>query len=231
MSTTPTSLEPRGSVQPDTSGSKRRRGAAGAGGRPIKKAWIVENDEGRGEIVWADTRGKARYLGSAQLDVTYAEVTSCRRYPKLDGGVPDGLTLTQWLLANGWHWECQQCNRVCYGPEEGDPEDARTVIDAKDNVFCSQRCLDQHTEKWAFEHAIDEAAAEDFRRLNPDKELDLTGYRQLGVYHNVYGAWAYVKGGGTELVWEFSGPREDYYERRRILRELEEDRARRKMRQ
>ncbi len=176
------------------------------------KAWLVEKDDGCGAIVWAETRGKARYIGAMQLDIGYSEVSSCRRYRALDGGVPDGLTLTQWQLRNGWHWECQQCSKICYGPEDGGEG---TVLDEDEKVFCSQRCLDKYTAYWAYHRGIDDAVREDFALMYPGVEL-------TGVGHNDWLGFACPKGEPMVTVFEFSGPHENHYERRRILRDLQE---------
>lgn len=223
MSTTQTSPESATDAQKVTSRTKRKRGAAGAAGSPTR-AWVGHDwDRGHSAIVWADTRGRARSAVAAELDLDFREVKDLTRLPELDAGVPNGMTLTQWQVANGWRWECHECGRMCSQDyAEPDGRHQGVVLDESETAFCTQRCLDANAAKWARERAIDEAAAEDFKRMHPDKELDCTGWRELGVHHNEYGAFAHVKNGPMVTVWEFFGPRQDYYERRRILRELEE---------
>ena len=216
MSTIPTSPESATDARKATLRTRRKRAAAGADGSRTK-AWVGHDwSRGHSAVVWSETRGRARRAVAAELEIEYLEVDNLARLPELDDGLPEGMTLTQWQVANGWRWECHECGRMCsqdYAEPDGSHEGV--ALDASETVFCTQKCLEKSAEKWAREHAIDEAAAEDFKRMHPDKELDC-------VHHNEHGAFAHVKNGPMVTVWEFFGPREDYYHRRRILRELKE---------
>ncbi len=53
MSTIQTSSESPTSVHPVTSGTKRKRGGAGAGGSQ-SKAWVGANFEGHQHVVWCE---------------------------------------------------------------------------------------------------------------------------------------------------------------------------------
>lgn len=145
----------------------------------------------------------------------YMEVEDLRRYPALDGGVPDGMSLRQWQMANGWRWECQNCDKPCYGSEPGEEGDGGAVVDDDEHVFCSAGCLERYTEKWALNRAINAAIREDFERANPGVEV-------YDVYHNEWYGYAVPKNKAMVTVWEFLGPHEDHFERRRILREMQE---------
>lgn len=147
--------------------------------------------------MWADTRSCARVLLAAELDLDYMEVCDVRRYPKLDGFTG---SLRRWQLANGWHWECQQCSKICYGQEEGQPDDEGpfAVLDDEDQVFCSPACRDKHRDYWAAHRAIDAAVREDFERMHP-------GVPVGDVWHNDH--YAFVNAGAPlnrcVTVWEF----------------------------
>lgn len=214
MSMTQTSSESPTSAQPDTSDTKRRRDGAGADGSPNKvRAWIGGDGEGHQHVVWCDERNKARQQLANELGLQYMEVQEFGRYPQLDGFKGN---LREWQLANGWHFECQQCYRYAYGREEGDDSDGEfAILDKDDHVFCSKKCQDKHRAYWAMHHAIDDAVAGDFLRR-------FSWLCLRSVYHNEFGGFAIDSDGKTHQVFEFFGPREDYYHRRRILLELQE---------
>jgi hypothetical protein len=173
-----------------TASRKPKRARAGAAGRRKRPdpdslpvvAWIGEDLEGRGAIVWCRTRGQARQAAAAELDRDFREVESVRRYPALDGFTGN---LRRWQLANGWRWECQQCSRPCYGQDEDQELDPSitTVIDKDDQVFCSLDCCKKYEATWALHRATDEAAREEFHRQYPGVEL-------VRVWHNDSAAYA-----------------------------------------
>ncbi len=161
-------------------------------------AWMGEDYEGRGAIVWCKTRGPARKAAAAELDCDFREVVSLRRYPQLDGFTGN---LRRYQLANGWRWECQKCGLPCYGQEEGQELDPTitTVIDEDDHVFCCIEHCREYEAYWGMHRSIDKAILEDFKRLRPGE------YREGGYFsagHNEWHGWVSTN---TErvIVWEF----------------------------
>ena len=82
------------------------------------KAWYVTNadaEEG-GDIIFADTRGKAKYVGFRSLD--FEEFTEVRvsRAPKADGE-PHKLTPQEWLDI-GYGYCCWSCDGPVYSEDE-----------------------------------------------------------------------------------------------------------------
>jgi hypothetical protein len=131
---------------------------------------------------------------------------SCRRYPQLDGFTGN---LRRWQLANGWHWECQKCSKICYGQEEGQDLDPNitTVIDDDDHVFCCLEHCREYEAYWGMHHAIDQAILEDFKKLRPG-EFREGGYFVPG--HNDWHGWVNT---ATErvVVWEMVSVHQQSY--------------------
>lgn len=73
----------------------------------LTRAWKV-TDEEFAEIVYADTRNRARQIGSGRLDRDYVEVTA-RRAAEFDGYAPHGPTSRELFDEFGWWFECQTC--------------------------------------------------------------------------------------------------------------------------
>ncbi len=159
-------------------------------------AWMGEDFEGRGAIIWAKTRGQARQAAAAELECDFQEVVSCRRYPQLDGFTGN---LRRYQLAHGWMWECQKCQRPCYGQEEGQDLDPAitTVIDDNDHVFCCLEHCREYEAYWGMHRAIDAAILEDFKKMRPGVDMFL-----VQASHNEWHGWVNT---GTEHVvaWEF----------------------------
>jgi len=160
-------------------------------------AWMGEDYEGRGAIVWCKTRGQARATAAAELDRDFREVVSCRRYPQLDGFTGN---LRRWQLSHGWRWECQKCGLPCYGQEvdqELDPS-ITTVIDDDDHVFCSIEHCREYEAYWGLHRAIDRAILGDYRAAHP-------GVVRHGEYfmagHNEWFGWVDTPNGRV-TVWE-----------------------------
>jgi hypothetical protein len=160
-------------------------------------AWMGEDYEGRGAIVWAKTRGQARAIAAAELDRDFREIVSVRRYPQLDGFTGN---LRRYQMSHGWRWECQKCDRPCYGQDEGADLDPAitTVIDNDDNVFCSPACCAAYNAYWSLHRAIDAAILEDFKKLHPDVEVP---FPSTSVGHNEWYGWVWTDHQQV-LVWE-----------------------------
>ena len=76
------------------------------------KAWFC-SDEECGVVVWADTRGKARYRATFELghDLDFggfAQIIYAHRAPLLDGEPKDMVTAGEFVRAGGWE-ECKSC--------------------------------------------------------------------------------------------------------------------------
>ncbi len=165
-------------------------------------AWMGEDYEGRGAIVWCKTRGQARAAAAAELERDFQEVVSCRRYPALDGFTGN---LRRWQLSHGWRWECQKCQMPCYGQEEGQELDPTitTVIDDDDHVFCCLEHCREYEAYWGMHRAIDKAILEDFKALRPG----VVTYHVAG--HNEWIGWVDTTKGRV-TVWEFVSVHQQY---------------------
>ena len=164
-------------------------------------AWMGEDYEGRGAIVWHKTRGQARKAAAAELDCEFQDVVSLRRYPQLDGFTGN---LVRYQLAHGWRWECQKCQMPCYGQDadaELDPA-ITTVIDDNDHVFCCIEHCREYEAYWGMHRKIDAAILEDFKKqyLGPLYWFPEDGYFVPG--HNEWLGWVDTPKGRV-TVWEF----------------------------
>jgi len=160
-------------------------------------AWMGEDAEGRAAIVWCKTRGQARQAAAAELERDFREVVSCRRYPQLDGFTGN---LRRWQMSHGWRWECQKCDRPCYGQDEDQDLDPTitTVIDEDDHVFCCLEHCREYNAYWAMHRAIDAAILEDFKKLYPSVEVL---HPSVNVGHNEWYGWVITYIGRVD-VWE-----------------------------
>lgn len=161
-------------------------------------AWMCEDYEGRGAIVWCKTRGQARAAAAAELDREFQEVVSCRRYPQLDGFTGN---IRRYQMAHGWRWECQKCGMPCYGQDADADLDPTitTVMDDDDHVFCCLEHCREYELYWGAHRAIDAAILEDFKQLHPDK---FSAGSYFVASHNEWHGWVNTM---TEhvIVWEF----------------------------
>lgn len=73
------------------------------------KAWKASDGEWV-EIVYADTRSRARLRGSGLLDAEYIDTTA-RRAPEFDHMAPKGPSQQQLFEQFGWSFECE-CGRM-----------------------------------------------------------------------------------------------------------------------
>jgi hypothetical protein len=103
--------------RPFLTGNDRQEGAL--------KAWYVGDGDECGEIIYAATRGRARYIGASALDVEYAEA-ECRRAPQWDGLAPKGPTHEQ-LFNSGWRFLCNCGSGAVAGDGEADWIDGEAV--------------------------------------------------------------------------------------------------------
>lgn len=101
------------------------------------KAWKVEDPDGRGCVVHADTRGQARHLGASDLDYQAEYIGySATRYPLFDGQKVTPLA----LIADGWWWECGCCGAKL--DEERINDEDLAPVESRSDLFCGQDCLD-----------------------------------------------------------------------------------------
>lgn len=137
-------------------------------------------------IVWARNYPEAKRHGAQGLDMEYDEV-ECERFPKLDGFTGD---LLQWMLEDGWHFQCQECECFCYYGENC------FVMD--DSIFCSQAHADKYTAYWASKKALEK----EFQRF---AEVKYFGLDVKVSYVNVQGdAHVQARAYGTER-FEYGG--------------------------
>lgn len=78
------------------------------------KAWMISSDaqiDGVCEIVFADSRGKARCKARYSdffHDIDYTEIDA-RRTPKFDGRESNPPGLKELVMEHGWSTECDNC--------------------------------------------------------------------------------------------------------------------------
>lgn len=100
------------------------------------KAWGVNDwNRDKGAVVFAETRGKARAEGAAEIDSEFTAV-ECVRAPLFDELYPGPITPVQYL-ARGWRWRCPA--RLCR--VEWITED--TAVYDGEEVYCSEACRDK----------------------------------------------------------------------------------------
>jgi len=133
------------------------------------KAWKITDDE-RCHIVWSDHGLQARRLGAEALDLQFDEV-ECERYPQLDGFTGN---LLDWMLEDGWYFECSECYKHTGLGYEG------FVRDEHDNLFCSATC----SVKYRARHAEKKRLMGEFQRF---AEVKYFGLDPLVSYLNTGG--------------------------------------------
>lgn len=132
------------------------------------KAYVVHEDfEGNCAVVFATNGATARRNGANELDISFEEVSSCRRQPEFDQYAPGPVPMHA-TLAIGWWHECGHCG--CRFDEDGrqgydDDEcaDAFAPVQSEGRAtYCSPTCM---MAEWAErrarknrEHATIEAA-------------------------------------------------------------------------
>lgn len=97
-----------------------------------------EDDDHGAEIAFAD---RGRDLAGSRIDACDCGFVDrhVHRAPEFDKYAPGPVTVEQYL-AEGWYWNCQNCERMCFA-------DIAPII-IGDSVFCSRECCDRLFEKY-----------------------------------------------------------------------------------
>ena len=100
-----------------------------------------------GEVVFANTAGKAKAAAMCELDCEWLDIISCRRAPQYDHFAPGPVPRKE-LLEDGWSWECGACFRRVY-------EDAEVVWVGEEpccNEACAKKCREMLCEAKEADH-------------------------------------------------------------------------------
>lgn len=106
----------------------------------MSKAYQVEDTGYRGEavIVFAETAGKARAAGAAELDEEFVGVR-VKRAPLFDGMTRDQLTPAAYLARGWWVW-CSCCHQKMVFEDEA-------ILSPDGEAYCSEWCRAKAEEK------------------------------------------------------------------------------------
>lgn len=132
------------------------------------KAYIVrEDDEGHCAIVFANNSATARREGGNELNLSFEEVESCRREPRLDQYAPGPVDPAILIREFGWWYECSGCGtRVgdddgeAWIDDEGFEHEREFISDGKRRVWCCQACCSREDAKTRMRKACDAAMVE-----------------------------------------------------------------------
>jgi len=111
------------------------------------KAWIVTDDEECWDIVFADTRSKARYAGSRRFDIAcdpeYWMSLRVQRAPGLDQYA--GGEIPMWhLVMDGWWTECNHCGTTINSDLAYEGHDLTQIVGHWHGYhYCSPTCQEE----------------------------------------------------------------------------------------
>lgn len=100
------------------------------------KAWVINDDEGYGAVVFADDELSAMDAGADQLD---GYIEECRRESQFDQYANTGVPVEVLIKEHGWWWGCFHCDRMVHR----DADCFDTAVFVNGVVYCCQACRDE----------------------------------------------------------------------------------------
>lgn len=137
------------------------------------KAYLVRVDdsEGSATIAFATNNATARRQGGNELDATFEEVESCRRFPALDQYAP-GPVPPLALIEHGWWFECHHCGTTIREDEYDDDGEDLAPVAVGQAVFCCPACQAEHYAKQRMRKAAEAAFVELIVTKWPDAKVN-----------------------------------------------------------
>lgn len=110
--------------------------------KPLKAYHVGEDSDGHQVIVFATSGAAGRRIGGNELNLTFDEVTFCRRAPWADEFAGQPFIPAKAYHDHGWWFSCNNCENQLYDDaEDEDGNRLQLVYDGR-HVYCNQGCKD-----------------------------------------------------------------------------------------
>jgi len=110
--------------------------------KPLKAYQVGEDGEGSEVIVFATNSATARREGGNELNLTFEEVSHCRRAPWADQFAGQPFIPAEAYHANGWWLFCASCDTRLFDDAEDDDGNPLQMVYDGPRAFCDQGCKD-----------------------------------------------------------------------------------------
>lgn len=141
----------------------------------IMKAYHVGEDSDGGQVIrFAKNSAQARREGGNELNMTFEEVSFCRRAPWADEFASQPFIPAQAYYEQGWWIYCRNCDAQLY--KDAEDEDGRPlqIVVQGQHAYCDQECKDLLEQQIADSNAKGEAFKA--KLLNDRPDLSFTEF-------------------------------------------------------
>ena len=108
----------------------------------LKAYHVGEGSEGEQVVTFATSSAQARREGGNELDLTFEEVSFCRRAPWADEFAGQPFIPAKAYHDQGWWLYCNNCETQLYEDAEDDDRNPLQIVYAGRHAYCDQDCKD-----------------------------------------------------------------------------------------
>ncbi|KJZ41624.1 hypothetical protein [Pseudomonas fluorescens] len=123
----------------------------------LKAYHVGEGSEGEQVVTFASSGAQARREGGNELDLTFEEVSFCRRAPWADEFAGQPFIPAKAYHDQGWWLYCNNCETQLYEDAEDDEGNPLQIVYAGRHAYCDQDCIDSRDKLIADANAKGEA--------------------------------------------------------------------------
>jgi hypothetical protein len=134
----------------------------------LKAFHVGEDYEGKQVITFAKTNAQARREGGNELNLTFEEVSFCRRAPWADQYAGQAFIPAKAYHDQGWWLYCNNCETELYeDAEDEDGNQLQIVYDGR-HAYCDAECKEIRADQIADANAKGEAFKSAVIKARPD---------------------------------------------------------------
>lgn len=123
----------------------------------LKAYHVGEGSEGEQVVTFATSGAQARREGGNELDLTFEEVSFCRRAPWADEFAGQPFIPAKAYHDQGWWLYCNNCENQLYEDAEDDDGNPLQIVYVGRHAYCDQDCKDSREKQVADANAKGEA--------------------------------------------------------------------------
>jgi hypothetical protein len=123
----------------------------------LKAYHVGEGSEGEQVVTFASSSAQARREGGNELDLTFEEVSFCRRAPWADEFAGQPFIPAKAYHEQGWWLYCNNCENQLYEDAEDDDGNPLQIVYTGRHAYCDKDCKDSREKQIADANAKGEA--------------------------------------------------------------------------
>lgn len=123
----------------------------------LKAYHVGEGSDGEQVVTFATSSAQARREGGNELNLTFEEVSFCRRAPWADEFSGQPFIPANAYHDQGWWLYCNNCETQLYEDAEDDDGNQLQIVYDGRHAYCDQRCKDSREKQIADANAKGEA--------------------------------------------------------------------------